>query len=80
MATDLVTDVNLVKKHILKSVIWSYFGIRVDNMGKPIDDSEKKPVCRTCSKEVPCKDIKDANTSMCLLTFGTYILCCIKKL
>lgn len=62
MATDVTSDVvtNLVKKRNSKSVIWNYFGIKADDTGRPIDGCEKKPICRTCSKQVPCKD---ANTS-----------------
>ena len=50
----------LVKKPNSKSVIWNYFGVSADDTGRPIDGSEKKPICRTCNKQVPSKD---ANTS-----------------
>ena len=53
--------VNLVKKPNSKSVVWKYFEIRADESGIPIPGNEKKPLCRTCNKEVPCKDGNTSN-------------------
>jgi len=53
--------VNLVKKPNSKSVVWKYFGIRANESGIPIPRNEKKPLCRTCNKEVPCKDGNTSN-------------------
>ena len=49
-----------MKKCNSKSVIWNYFRIKADDTGRSINGYEKKPICRTCSKQVPDKD---ANTS-----------------
>ena len=58
MASNLTTsDVT----YNLKSIIWNYFRIRTDDTGRAIDGCERKPTCRTCSKQVPCKDENTTN-------------------
>ena len=40
------SDGDLVKKPGTKSLVWDYFGIKVDTNGKPIDNTWA--VCRSC--------------------------------
>ena len=40
------SDGDLVKKPGTKSLVWDYFGVKVDTNGKPIDNTWA--VCRSC--------------------------------
>ena len=40
------TDGNLVKKPGCISLVWDYFGLRVDTNGKPVDDT--RAVSHSC--------------------------------
>ena len=47
------SDGDLVKKPGTKSLVWDYFGVKVDTNGKPIDNT--RAVCRSCRQTVLAK-------------------------
>ena len=48
-----------------KSIVWNYFGLKVNEFGIALPEEEERPICRTCKKAVPAKG---GNTSN-LLTY-----------
>ena len=59
MADELTTS--LVRKPRAVSVVWDYFGLRMDDNGSVITLEEQRPVCRTCYKSVPAKGGNTSN-------------------
>ena len=50
----------LGKKINSRSVIWNYFGLKLDDKGYIRKDLEDRPVCRTCKRSIL---VKNGNTS-----------------
>ena len=67
-ATDLVKNA--------KSIVWNYFGLKVDGNGIILKEHENRPVCRTCNKSVLCKG---GNTSNLSLTYEIITQRSLKK-
>ena len=53
------SDGDLVKKPGTKSLVWDYFGVKVDTNGKPIDNT--RAVCRSCRQTVLAKSGNTSN-------------------
>ena len=55
------SELTLMKKPKAVSIVWDYFGLRVDNEGRVLTEKESLPVCRVCLKEVPPKSGNTSN-------------------
>ena len=54
-STASCTSGSLGRKKNAKSVVWDYFGIRLEHGGLPIRGEEQKLICRSCGKVVLAK-------------------------
>ena len=54
-------EVYLVQKPNTSSVIWNYFGVKVNSSNVPIPDELEKPVCKLCNKSITAKQSNTTN-------------------
>ena len=50
------SDLFLVKKKNVTSIVWDYFRLKATACGRVIDSEASNPVCLSCKKTVPAKE------------------------